>query len=43
MRGAVELRPRAVAAIALTSAVGVFAFLWPLFISPEVGLSLIHI
>lgn len=36
---AVELRPRAVAAIALTSLAGLFAFFWPLFISPETGLS----
>lgn len=36
---AVELRPRAIVAIALTSVVGVFAFLWPLFISPTSGLS----
>ena len=36
---AVELRPRAIVAIALTSVVGIFAFLWPLFISPTSGLS----
>src|SRR5690606_33105106 len=36
---AVELRPRAVAAIALTSLAGVFAFFWPLLISPDTGLS----
>lgn len=36
---AVELRPRAVAAIALTSVAGLFAFFWPLLISPDTGLS----
>ncbi len=36
---AIALRPRAVAAIALTSLVGVFAFLWPLFISPDAQLA----
>jgi energy-coupling factor transport system substrate-specific component len=36
---AVVLRPRAVAAIGLTSVVGLFAFLWPLVITPESGLS----
>ena len=38
-RTAVELRPRAVVAIALTSIAGIFAFLWPLFISPDAALS----
>ena len=38
-RTAVELRPRAVVAIALTSVAGIFAFLWPLFISPDAALS----
>ena len=38
-RTAVELRPRAVVAISLTSVVGVFAFLWPLFVSPDTALS----
>lgn len=36
---ALALRPRAVAAIALTSIAGAFAFLWPLLISPDTGLS----
>lgn len=38
-RTAVELRPRAVLAIALTSLAGLFAFLWPLLISPDAALS----
>lgn len=38
-RTAVELRPRAVVAIAITSLAGLFAFLWPLFISPDSALS----
>ena len=36
---AVTLRPRAIAAIALTSVAGVIAFLWPLFVSPEAALA----
>ncbi|WP_338748110.1 ECF transporter S component [Janibacter alittae] len=36
---AVQLRPRAVAAIGVTSVAGLFAFFWPLFISPATGLS----
>lgn len=38
-RTAVELRPRAMIAIGLTSLAGLFAFLWPLFISPDAALS----
>lgn len=38
-RTVVELRPRAIIAIALTSVAGLFAFLWPLFISPDTALS----
>lgn len=38
-RTAIELRPRAVVAIAITSIAGLFAFLWPLFVSPDSGLS----
>ena len=38
-RTAIELRPRAVVAIGLTSVAGLFAFLWPLFISPDSALS----
>lgn len=37
--GVVELRARASIAIGLTSLVGLFAFLWPLFISPHSALS----
>lgn len=36
---AVELRPRAVIAIGLTSLIGFFAFCWPLLISAEAGLA----
>lgn len=39
MTRAVELRPRTVAAIALTSVAGLFAFLWPLFITPDSSLA----
>lgn len=38
-RTAVRLRPRAIIAIALTSLAGLFAFFWPLFISPHSELS----
>lgn len=38
-RTGVELRPRAIIAIGLTSVVGLFAFLWPLLISPDAALS----
>ena len=38
-RAAVELRPRAMVAIAITSLAGVFAFLWPLFVSPDSALA----
>src|SRR5699024_2176840 len=37
--GAVELRPRAVAAIGLTSIAGLLAFLWPLVITPDSALA----
>ncbi|WP_068252500.1 ECF transporter S component [Janibacter corallicola] len=37
--GAVELRPRAVAAIGLTSLAGLLAFLWPLVITPDSALA----
>lgn len=36
---AIELRPRAMTAIALTSLAGVFAFFWPLIISPDAALA----
>lgn len=39
MRTTVELRARAIVAIGLTSLVGLLAFGWPLFISPDSALS----
>ncbi|MFQ6173356.1 ECF transporter S component [Oryzobacter sp. R7] len=35
----IRLRPRSAAAVALVSLVGLFAFLWPLFVSPDSGLA----
>jgi energy-coupling factor transport system substrate-specific component len=35
----IRLRPRSAAAVALVSVVGLFAFLWPLFVTPDSGLA----